>query len=82
MVKLSFREKHWEIKSGPAARDAVKKLGIDLESVLVVVNGTLCTDDIILNDGDEVKLVAVVSGGESPCPPRQYSSFARLNNSF
>ncbi len=63
MVQVSFRDKKWEIKSGSAARDAVKRIGLDPESVLVVVNGKLSTDDIILKDGDEVKLIAVVSGG-------------------
>ncbi len=63
MVQVDFRDKHWEIRAGAAARDAVKKLGIDPESVLVTVNGKLRTDDVILKDGDQVKLVAVVSGG-------------------
>ncbi len=70
MVKVSFREKQWEIKPGAAARDAVKKLGIDPESVLVVVNGNLSTDDVILKEGDQVKLVAVVSGGCRQEPSR------------
>ncbi len=70
MVNVSFREKNWEIKPGAAARDAIKKLGIDPESVLVIVNGTLSTDDIILKDGDQLKLVAVVSGGCLPSPSR------------
>lgn len=63
MVDLSFRNKKWEVKSNIAARDALIKIGIEPESVLVVVNGKLITDDVILRDGDQVKLVAVVSGG-------------------
>lgn len=46
------------------ARDALKRLNIDPESVLITVNGKLVTDDIVLREGDEVKLVAVISGGE------------------
>ncbi len=63
MVELVFRNKKYESKPNITARDALKKLGIEPESVLVVVNGKLSTDDVILKEGDQVKLVAVVSGG-------------------
>lgn len=64
MVELVFRNKAFEVKSNIAARDALKKIGIDPEGVLVVLNGKLTTDDVVLREGDKVKLVAVVSGGE------------------
>jgi sulfur carrier protein ThiS len=62
-MRITFRDKKWELKGGIAARDAIKKAGLDPESVLVTVNGKLVTDDTILKEDDEVKLVAVVSGG-------------------
>ncbi len=62
-MQIEFRDQKWEIKGGITARDAIKKTGLDPESVLVTVNGKLVTDDVILKDQDEVKLVAVVSGG-------------------
>lgn len=52
------------MKGNIAARDAIKKIGLDPEAVLVVVNGTLTTDDVLLKEADQVKLVAVVSGGQ------------------
>jgi thiamine biosynthesis protein ThiS len=60
---INYRDKQLEIKAGATARDSLKKLGINSESVLIVVNGKLVTDDVILKDDDQVKLVAVVSGG-------------------
>ncbi len=63
MVEIVYRNKKYESKPNITARDALKKVGIEPESVLVVVNGKLTTDDVILKDGDAVKLVAVVSGG-------------------
>ncbi len=63
MVEIVFRSKKYEVKDNIAARDALKKIGITPESVLLVVNGKLSTDDVLLKDGDKVKLVAVVSGG-------------------
>ncbi len=63
MIQITFRNKKFEVKENSTARDALKKLGIDPESVLITINGKLVTDDIVLREGDEVKLVAVISGG-------------------
>lgn len=62
-MKITYRDKNWEIKGGITARDAIKKVGLDPESVLIVVNDKLVTDDLVLREDDRVKLVAVVSGG-------------------
>jgi sulfur carrier protein len=62
-MQIIFRDKEYELKANITARDAIKKIGLDPESVLVVVNGKLVTDDVVLREGDEVQLVAVVSGG-------------------
>jgi sulfur carrier protein ThiS len=62
-VIVSFRDKQWELKGGMTARDAVFKLGLDPEAVLVVRNGKLVEDSAILEEQDSVRLVAVVSGG-------------------
>lgn len=64
MIQMTFRNKKYDVKENITARDALKKVGIDPESVLVVVNGKLVTDDQVLREGDQVKLVAVVSGGK------------------
>ena len=55
------------MKAGMTARAAIKKVGLDPESVLVVRDGQLVTDDTILKDGDEVRLIAVISGGAENC---------------
>ena len=62
-MEIKYREKKWDLKSGMTARDALKKIGVDPESVLITINGKLVTDDIVLKDQDQVKLVAIVSGG-------------------
>lgn len=62
-MQITYRDKKWEVKGGITARDAIKKIGLDPEGVLVTVNGKLVTDDVILKEDDQVKLVAVVSGG-------------------
>ena len=65
MIQVTFRDKKFEVKENITARDAMKKIGMDPESVLIVVNGKLSTDDLVLRSGDQVKLVAVVSGGKT-----------------
>ncbi len=62
-MEIIYRNKKWELKGSITARDAIKKIGLEPEAVLVNVNGKLTTDDIVLKDDDKVKLIAVVSGG-------------------
>ncbi len=62
-MEITFREKKWELKGNITARDAIKKIGLEPEAVLVVVNGELKTDDALLKEEDQVKLIAVISGG-------------------
>jgi sulfur carrier protein ThiS len=60
---LIHRGKRFEVRCGTTLRDAVRKLGFSPESVLAVRNGELVTDDRILQPGEEIQLVAVISGG-------------------
>jgi len=62
-VKLVYRGKEHEAVPGSTLRDAVRKIGLQPETVLAVVEGKLVTDDTILREGMQVKLVAVISGG-------------------
>ncbi|MBC7250840.1 MAG: MoaD/ThiS family protein [Anaerolineae bacterium] len=63
MVKLIYRKKVWEVKPGMTVRDAILKTGLKPYAVLAVRDGKLVNEQTILRDGDEIKLVAVVSGG-------------------
>ena len=44
-------------------RDAIQKVGMNLEEVLAVRNGKLINEETILEPDDEVTLIAVISGG-------------------
>jgi len=44
-------------------RKALEKCKLDPHVVLAVRQGKLITEDVILQDGEEIKLVAVISGG-------------------
>jgi sulfur carrier protein ThiS len=63
VVKITYRGKDHELPAGMTVRDAVKKIGLHPETVLAVHAGKLITDDTVLREGMQIKLVAVVSGG-------------------
>ena len=63
MVKLILREKEFEVRPGMTLQSALKKCDVLSESVIATRKGELILDDEILNDGDVIKLVAVISGG-------------------
>lgn len=44
-------------------RSALLRLDIQPEAVLPTRGGELLTDDEILQEGDEIRLIAVISGG-------------------
>ena len=62
-VKLTFRDQEFTLKAGSTVRHAIQKCNLSPEATLAVKDGQLITDDTILKDGDEIKLVAVISGG-------------------
>jgi sulfur carrier protein ThiS len=63
MVKLILRENEYELRPGMTLLSTLEKCGILSESVIATREGELILDDEILKDGDEIKLVAVISGG-------------------
>ncbi len=68
-IKLKYRNQEYEVPAGMTVRDAIKKVGLQPETILAVVDGKLLTDDVILRvEMKTVKLVAVISGGQSPLP--------------
>ncbi len=62
-VKLILRDKKYETRPGMMLLDALRKNNIVPESVIATRDGEMILDDEILKDGDEIKLVAVISGG-------------------
>jgi sulfur carrier protein ThiS len=63
MIKLKYRKQEWELDGKFTLRQAIERVGLNPEAVLAVRDGELITEDTRLRDGDEVRLVAVISGG-------------------
>ena len=68
MVKLILRNKEYEVKPGMTLLSALQKISVIPESVIATRDGEMILDDEILRDGDEVKLIAVISGGAGTDP--------------
>jgi sulfur carrier protein ThiS len=53
----------WIPSAASSVSDLLQELGLLPETVLVVRNGTLATEDEPLDQTDEVKVLSVISGG-------------------
>lgn len=62
-VTIQFRDNTYEVKSGMTLMDSLKKIDILPESVLAIREGEMILEDEILNDGEGIKLISVISGG-------------------
>jgi sulfur carrier protein ThiS len=62
-AELIHRGKRHTVRAGSTLRDAIRRIGLSPEAVLASRAGELVTDDVIIQAGDEIRLVAVISGG-------------------
>lgn len=62
-VILTLRDQTFELEGTLTIKDALRKLGLPLESHLVVRDGQLLNDNEVLRNGEKVKIIAVISGG-------------------
>lgn len=60
---LIFRRTEYPAKPGSTVRAAIKSAGLNPETVLATRNGELITDEVVIEPGDRIKLVATISGG-------------------
>jgi sulfur carrier protein ThiS len=63
MVQVIYRDKTWEVKPGSTVRHVIEQAGLNPESILAMREGKLINEATLTQDGDTIKLVAVVSGG-------------------
>ena len=62
-AQFVLRDQSFEVASGQTIRDALLKLDIIPETVLPVRNGHLVAEDELLQEGETLRLIAVISGG-------------------
>ena len=61
---IRYRKQNYEVKSGMTVRRAMLKLGFQPEALLAVREDELITEDEIIQEGDLIRLIGVISGGD------------------
>jgi sulfur carrier protein ThiS len=71
-IKFVLRKKEFELnEKSIQVKKALQQLSLSPEAHLMVRNGDLLNENDWLSDGDEVKVVPVISGGSSRFGNRQ-----------
>jgi sulfur carrier protein ThiS len=62
-VTLTYRRQTFTVKPGMTVRAAMLKCDLNPETTLATRDGELITDEVLLRPGDQIKLIATISGG-------------------
>lgn len=62
-MHIVYRKKEWTVEETCTVKQLLDRLELLPEAALVVRNGQLVTEDQRLDVSDEIKVVAVISGG-------------------
>jgi sulfur carrier protein ThiS len=62
-AKIILRNKEFSVRHGMTIRSAILKLGLQPESVLPTRKGELISEEDIIQEGDVITLIPVISGG-------------------
>lgn len=63
MIKVTYRKQEWEVPGYLTVRELIERVGLNPATVLAVRRGKLVLDSEKLGEDDEIKLIAVISGG-------------------
>ena len=63
MIKVTYRDKQWAVSGNITVRELIEKVDMNPATVLAVRKGKLVLDSELLGDEDEIKLIAIISGG-------------------
>ncbi len=63
MIKVIYRDKVWEVPGRQTVREVILAAGLNPATVLGVRKGKLALDSEVLGEDDEIKLIAIISGG-------------------
>ena len=62
-MKIRYRDKEWELEGPLTVRQAIEELGLSSKTLLAVRDGKVVPEDAVLDQDDEIQLLAVISGG-------------------
>lgn len=62
-MRVTYRERYWTFDETMTVAHMLERIDMLPESVLVVREGQLLTEDLLLKPDDIVRVVAIISGG-------------------
>lgn len=62
-MKVKYQGKVIEVKGNRRGKEVLRELGINPETVLVIREGELVTEDTMLSEDDQIEIISVISGG-------------------
>jgi len=62
-AKIIFRKDEFLVKEGMAEDTTLETLNIPRESVIPTLAGAVVSEEVIMRDGDVIKLIPVISDG-------------------
>jgi len=62
-MKVYFRGKELEYPERMRVRDLLKKMNLSPQAVLVIRNNEVVTEDEVLEESDEIRIISAISGG-------------------
>ena len=62
---FTLRGEEYTVRAGSAVRDALLKLNLSPDAYLVVRGDELITDDVLIEPGETLRVLPVISGGAS-----------------
>ena len=63
MINVTFRDQHWAVPGNISVRELILHVGLDPTVIIAVRKSELVFDKELLGEDDEIKLIAVISGG-------------------
>lgn len=63
VLKVKYEFQTFEFNESMKGYEILRRLGLNPEEHLILVNDELCTEDIVIKKGKEVKIVKVTSSG-------------------
>ena len=62
-MKVKYDGREYEFEGRLRGRDIIRKLGLNTEAVLMIVEGKLVSLEDYIDEDKEVEIVKVISGG-------------------
>ena len=62
-MKICYRDQKWELKGEWSVREVIEEVGLSPDRLVAVRDGRVVSEDIVLKEDDEIRLLTLISGG-------------------